>query len=136
MPTELFAPETRVLRTLQGIEDTSPERLSRSTNKRNLINRMREQNPRLTTGLSAVHTRFITGKRSALCCWLLTSGPTPCLCKPFSCKACPGTTAFLETSPFAMLLLLWCLAFVWALKDLSPLLVYSTAYLYSRICLA
>ena len=28
---------------------------------------------------------------SALRCWLLTSVPTPiCLCKPFSCKACPG----------------------------------------------
>ena len=35
MPTELFAQETSVPRTLQGIEDTSPERLSRSTNKRN-----------------------------------------------------------------------------------------------------
>ena len=43
-----------------------------------------KQNPRLTRGVSA-------GTRSALCSWLLTSGPTPiCLCKPFSCKACPG----------------------------------------------
>ena len=29
---------------------------------------------------------------TALCSWLLTSGPAPfCLCKPFLCKACPGT---------------------------------------------
>ena len=36
-PTEHFAQETNVPRTLQGIEDTSPERLSRSTNKGNSI---------------------------------------------------------------------------------------------------
>ena len=35
MPTELFAQETSFPRTLQGIEDTSPERPPRSTNKRN-----------------------------------------------------------------------------------------------------
>ena len=35
VPTELFSQETRVPRTLQSIEDTSLERLSRSTNKRN-----------------------------------------------------------------------------------------------------
>ena len=52
---------------------------------------MEEQNPRLTTGSSPVYQRLITGTRSALSSWLLTSGPTPfCLCKPFSCKACPG----------------------------------------------
>ena len=40
---------------------------------------------------STVDPRFITGTRNALSSWLLTSGPTPfCLCKPFSCKACPG----------------------------------------------
>ena len=54
---------------------------------------MEEQNPRLTRGLSPVYSRFITGTASALRCWLLTSVPTPiCLCKPFSCKACPGIT--------------------------------------------
>ena len=37
MPTELFAQETSHPRTLQSIEDTSPERLSRSTNKQNPI---------------------------------------------------------------------------------------------------
>ena len=52
---------------------------------------MEEQNPRLTTGSSAVYQRFMTGTRSALSSWLPTSGTTPyCLCKPFSCKACPG----------------------------------------------
>ena len=35
MPTERFAYETGFPRTLQSIEDTSPERPSRSTNKRN-----------------------------------------------------------------------------------------------------
>ena len=39
----------------------------------------------------AVDERFNRRTRSALCSWLLTSGSTPfCLCKPFSCKACPG----------------------------------------------
>ena len=51
---------------------------------------MEEQNQRLTRGLSPVYHGFISGTRSALCSWLPTSGPTPlCLCKPFSCKACP-----------------------------------------------
>ena len=35
VPTELFAQETKVHRTLQGIEETSLQRFSRSTNKRN-----------------------------------------------------------------------------------------------------
>ena len=40
---------------------------------------------------SAVDNRFVTRTRSAVRCWLLTSGPTPCcLCEHFSCKACPG----------------------------------------------
>ena len=38
-----------------------------------------------------------------------------------------------ETSPFAMLLLLWCLAFAWAFKDSSLLLVCATAYLYIKL---
>ena len=51
-----------------------------------------EQNQRLTSGLSAVYQQFISGTRSALFSWLPNSGTTPfCLCKPFSCKACPGT---------------------------------------------
>ena len=38
-----------------------------------------------------VYQQFIRGVTSALRSWLLTSGPLPiCLCKPFSCKACPG----------------------------------------------
>ena len=35
VPTELFAKETKVQRTFQRIEDTTLQRLSRSTNKRN-----------------------------------------------------------------------------------------------------
>ena len=35
MPTELFAQETKVHRSVQGIEQASLQRLSRSTNKRN-----------------------------------------------------------------------------------------------------
>ena len=35
---------------------------------------------------------MISGTASALRSWLLTRVPMPiCLCKPFSCKACPGT---------------------------------------------
>ena len=37
VPTELFAQETSLPRTHQSNEDKSPERLSRSTNKRNPI---------------------------------------------------------------------------------------------------
>ena len=45
---------------------------------------MGDINGRLTHGFSA-------GRKTALRSWLLTNGPTPmCLCKPFSCKACPG----------------------------------------------
>ena len=51
---------------------------------------MEEHNDRLTSGLRPVYVRFITRTKSALCSWLLTSGPSPlCLCKPFSYKACP-----------------------------------------------
>ena len=53
---------------------------------------MEEHNERLTSGLSPVCHRLITGTASALRCWLLATVPTAiCLCKPFSCKACPGT---------------------------------------------
>ena len=55
-------------------------------------------NPFHARHVREVHHRFIiglfliNGTRSVLSFWLLTSGPTPiCLCKPFSCKACPGT---------------------------------------------
>ena len=52
---------------------------------------MEEQSPRLNRGSSPVRHRFITGTRSALSSWLPISVPTPiCLCKPFSCRACPG----------------------------------------------
>ena len=76
----------------QSIVETSPEHSPEARTSKIQCKPMEEQNPRLTTGSSPVYQRFITGTRSALSSWLLTSGPTPfCLCKPFSCKACPGT---------------------------------------------
>ena len=63
---------------------------------------MREQNHRLTTGLSAVYPRFITGTKSALCFWLLTSGPTPffpympCMKKVYRDKASVHWSAAVE----------------------------------------
>ena len=46
-----------------------------------------EQNQRLTSGLSAVYQR----EAKCFCSRLPNSGTAPsCLCKPFSCKACPG----------------------------------------------
>ena len=68
--------------------NVSPEARTSET----LFKPMEEQNPRLTTGSTPVYQRFITGREALFLLWLLTSGPTPiCLCKPFSCKACPGT---------------------------------------------
>ena len=56
-----------------------------------------EQNPRLTPGLSVVHPRFISRTKSVLCSWMLTSVPALiCLCKPFSCKACPGIYTYMR----------------------------------------
>ena len=58
-----------------------------------LCKQMGEQNPRLTRCWPAVYLQFTSGTRSALCSWLLTSGPTLfCICEPFSYKACPGTS--------------------------------------------
>ena len=38
--------------------------------------------------------RYIHRTRAALCRWLLTCGRTPvCLCKPLTCRACPGTAS-------------------------------------------
>ena len=62
-----------------------PGRLFESTDQRN---------PMYTVGgtKSAVDQRLISGTGCALRSWLLNSVPAPiCLCKPFSCKACPGT---------------------------------------------
>ena len=53
-----------------------------------------ESNQRLTSSLSEVYQRFITGTRSVLCSWLPNNGTTFfCRCKTFSCKACPGKIA-------------------------------------------
>ena len=61
-----------------------PGRFFESTNKRNPMQTVAGTK-------SAVDQRLISGTASALRSWLLNSVPAPvCLCKPFSCKACPG----------------------------------------------
>ena len=75
-------------RTVKNVLNVS----SQARTKKTPCKPVEEQNVRLTRRLSAVYPRFITGTASAFRCWLLTSLPTPiCLCKPFSCKACPGS---------------------------------------------
>ena len=54
-------------------------------------NKMYVNQKRSTT---SVDKRFLSRTMAALRSWLLTNGPSPiCLCKPFSCKACPGIYA-------------------------------------------
>ena len=75
-PTEQFDPKTSKTRPLTD----SPEAQKRKT----LCKPMEGKK-------TAVYLRFDNGVVSALCSWLPDSGPTPfCLCKPFSCTACPG----------------------------------------------
>ena len=99
LPTELFAQENKKF--TAPFKAPKKRRFNFSPEARTseiLCTPMEEQNPRLTIGSSPVYHRFITGTRSALSSWLLTSGPTPfCLCKPFSCKACPGISPFTYT---------------------------------------
>ena len=86
LPTELFAKATSVPRTLQGIEDTLPERSPRDKKK----DPMATDCGNKSTSWWAVYVRFSRGTRSALCFWLLTSGPMLfCRCKPFWCRAFP-----------------------------------------------
>ena len=89
VPTKLFVQETKLYRCLQGVEETTLQHPSRSTNKQeSYVNRRRNE----ISGLPLVHQRFITRTVSALRPWLPNNGTTPfCLCKPLSCKACPGT---------------------------------------------
>ena len=92
---EQFAQETSLPRTPKASKTSLLNVFPEARTSKIPFKPMAEQNLRLTTGLSAVHPRFITGTRSALGSWLLANGPTPiCLCKPFSCKACPGNTLF------------------------------------------
>ena len=60
--------------------------LRRHELRKSYVNRIEEHSGRLTSGLSAGRkTLFFPDSR------LLTNGPMLfCLCKPFSCKACPG----------------------------------------------
>ena len=83
-PTDRFAQERTAPLTLWRIKAKRCGRLFGSTNKRNLME---------TDGGTQrpFDNRFNRGTRSALCSWLLASVPAPnCLCKPFSCRACPG----------------------------------------------
>ena len=79
---------------LAPVKAPKTSRPNASPEKRNseiLCKPMEEHNNRLTRGLRLVDVRFITGTRSSLRSWLLTSGPkTTCFCKPFSRKACRG----------------------------------------------
>ena len=64
-----------------------------------------EPNQRLTSGLSPVYQRLISGTRSALCSWLPASGTTLFrLCKPFSCRACSGIyyTYYIDVLPYSV----------------------------------
>ena len=84
MPTDRFTQNTGGPLTFQTIEENPPGCVSGSTNKRIAMQTDGGTKP-------AVDQRFIRGTTGALRSWLLTNVPTPsCLCKPFSCKACPG----------------------------------------------
>ena len=83
-PTGFSAQDTTIPRVPQGIENNCLEHFFGNTNT---------GNPMETGGGTkpTVDPRLIIGTRSALCSWLLTSGPTPiCPCKFSSCKACSG----------------------------------------------
>ena len=90
VPTEQFAQETSVLHT-PSIEETTPERISRGTNKRSLFWETKPAvDPLFISGSSAVYPQIIGGTRALFVpgCWPVERRFC-CLCKPFSCKACP-----------------------------------------------
>ena len=96
-PIEQFPEETSVPRTPQGIEDTSPERLSRNREQaKSDVKRWRNT----TSGWRAVDERLISclsPERGALFvpgCWAVDRRFFNC--KPFSCKACLKTGANLQ----------------------------------------
>ena len=95
-PTDWFAQDATVQRALQSIEDNCPTDFLGNPKKKGILSTpMGEQSWRSICGLSAVHRRFIRGKRSALHACPLTSVQTPiCLCNPFSCMACGGIPDF------------------------------------------
>ena len=63
LPTELFAQEKTVHRSLQGFEETCKDSQEARTSEI-LCKPTTEQNQRLTRCLSTVYHRFISGKRS------------------------------------------------------------------------
>ena len=89
-PTGRFDQEITVPLAFQGIEDNCLKVSSEARTIEILCKPMEEQKQWCIRGLSAIDNRFIRGTAAALRSWLLTSVPSPiCLCKPFSCKACP-----------------------------------------------
>ena len=79
----------------QVIDKTKSERLSRSTNKRNLMSTEKGIKPAVDNRLIAVYPRFIrsvsAGREARFVpgCRLVNRRFF-CLWEPFSCKACPG----------------------------------------------
>ena len=64
---------------------------------------MKGANLRLNSGWSAVDDRSISRTKRDLNSWLLTSEPSAfCLCKTFSCKACPGTSIHFNSLQFQL----------------------------------
>ena len=84
VPTKLFAQVTKVHRTLQSIEDTSLQRLPRSTNNEIPRKPTEKPNQRLTRSSSAVYQQ---GEKRLLFMAADQYNNAFCLCKPFSCKA-------------------------------------------------
>ena len=91
VPTELFAQKTKASVPSKGSRKRRFNVSPKARTSEILCKPMEEQNQWFTSGLPAVYQRFISRTKSALCSWLPTSGKTLfCLCKPFSCKVCPG----------------------------------------------
>ena len=82
-PATLSADETTDSLAHQGFDVKCFGQPFRTTHKRKLLYTDGGTKP-------AFDQRFIRGTSAAFRSWLLTSGPTPCLCKPFSCKAYSG----------------------------------------------
>ena len=103
-PTEQFAQEISDPRTPQGIEETSPERFFRSTNKIVCKPNVGTKSPvdnRFVSGLSpGREALFVPGCRPVGRCFFSFR-------KPFSCKACSGTFTY-----FVLWTLCWLISFV------------------------
>ena len=88
VPTELsFAQETKGQRTLQKTKKCRFKVSPEARTSKILFKPTKEQNHRLTRGLSPVYPLSISGTRSAFCFCLPTSGTTPfCFLNPFHAR--------------------------------------------------